>query len=503
MVFHILHTDITPPESMNYPFCYEPDSLSMLAVEGVKSYILSHPEWLPLLQEGKMFGVLVVEKKHEDVKDGKMRKAVELGFLAAYSGQVDILEGEDYFVPPVFDYLQPDGYFKNEENEISRINQNICILENGIYSDNSVYNEHIVNRGIYPDIASLKLERKSRSQALQRWLFSHFVMLNANGEKRNLLDIFSETPLKFPPSGAGECCAPKLLQYAYLHNLRPVRIAEFWWGDSPRKEIRHHLHFYPACRGRCLPILTFMMQGLDVEEDPQQTYGHGELRVVYEDENIIVVDKPSGMLSVPGKLSRMSVQSLLQQKNPAVFLCHRLDMDTSGLIVAAKDELTYKHIQKQFLERTVKKRYRAIVIPKDADRFHIGDKGTIDLPLASNYMERPCQIVDFENGKRAITEWRVETIINIQSLENNFQSSENNFQSSEINQEVSLLLIPHTGRTHQLRVHCASPLGLNSPIKGDPLYGQRSDRLHLYAVYLEFTHPATGERMRFSLSSCL
>lgn len=503
MVFHILHTDITPPESMNYPFCYEPDSLSMLAVEGVKSYILSHPEWLPLLQEGKMFGVLVVEKKHEDVKDGKMRKAVELGFLAAYSGQVDILEGEDYFVPPVFDYLQPDGYFKNEENEISRINQNICILENGIYSDNSVYNEHIVNRGIYPDIDSLKLERKSRSQALQRWLFSHFVMLNANGEKRNLLDIFSETPLKFPPSGAGECCAPKLLQYAYLHNLRPVRIAEFWWGDSPRKEIRHHLHFYPACRGRCLPILTFMMQGLDVEEDPQQTYGHGELRVVYEDENIIVVDKPSGMLSVPGKLSRMSVQSLLQQKNPAVFLCHRLDMDTSGLIVAAKDELTYKHIQKQFLERTVKKRYRAIVIPKDADRFHIGDKGTIDLPLASNYMERPCQIVDFENGKRAITEWRVETIINIQSLENNFQSSENNFQSSEINQEVSLLLIPHTGRTHQLRVHCASPLGLNSPIKGDPLYGQRSDRLHLYAVYLEFTHPATGERMRFSLSSCL
>lgn len=488
---------------MNYPFCYEPDSLSMLAVEGVKSYILSHPEWLPLLQEGKMFGVLVVEKKHEDVKDGKVRKAVELGFLAAYSGQVDILEGEDYFVPPVFDYLQPDGYFKNEENEISRINKNICILENGIYSDNSVYNEHIVNRGIYPDIDSLKLERKSRSQALQRWLFSHFVMLNANGEKRNLLDIFSETPLKFPPSGAGECCAPKLLQYAYLHGLRPVRIAEFWWGNSPRKEIRHHLHFYPACRGRCLPILTFMMQGLDVEEDPQQTYGHGELRAVYEDEHIIVVDKPSGMLSVPGKLSRMSVQSLLQQKNPAVLLCHRLDMDTSGLIVAAKDELTYKHIQKQFLERTVKKRYRAIVIPKDADRFHIGDKGTIDLPLASDYMERPCQIVDFENGKRAITEWRVETIINLQSSENSFHSSENNFQSSEINQEVSLLLIPHTGRTHQLRVHCASPLGLNSPIKGDPLYGQRSDRLHLYAVYLEFTHPATGERMRFSLSSCL
>ena len=458
MTFHILHTDITPPESMNYPFCYEPDSLSLLAVEGVKSYILAHPDWLPVLQEGKMFGVLVVEK------DGK------IGYLAAYSGQIDILEGDDFFVPPVFDYLQPDGYFKREEAEITHINYNIIRWESG---EDNVSIDVIDNQ---------KTERKSRSQALQHWLFSHFVMLNANGEKRNLLDIFSDTPLKFPPSGAGECCAPKLLQYAYLNGLRPVRIAEFWWGDSPKKEIRHHLHFYPACRGRCLPILSFMMQGLNVEDDPQRTYGHGELKMIYEDDHIIVVDKPSGMLSVPGKLSRTSVQSLLQEKNPDILLCHRLDMDTSGLIVAAKDEATYKHIQKQFLDRTVKKRYRAIVIPKDTNRFHIGDKGTIDLPLASDYMERPCQIVDFENGKRAITEWRVESIINHQS---------------SINQEVTLLLIPHTGRTHQLRVHCASPLGLNSPIKGDPLYGQRADRLHLYAVYLEFTHPATGERMRF------
>ena len=461
MIFHRLNTDITPSESMNYPFCYEPDSLSMLAVEGVKSYILSHPHWLPVLQEGKMFGVLVVEK------DGVV------GYLAAYSGQIDILEADDFFVPPVFDYLQPDGYFKSEEAEISRINHNIIRWE--------------TNNDDTPDniIHDLKSERKLRSQELQRWLFSHFVMLNANGEKRNLLDIFSDTPIKFPPSGAGECCAPKLLQYAYLNGLRPVRIAEFWWGDSPKKEIRHHLHFYPACRGRCLPILSFMMQGLNVETDPQQTYAHGEMTVVYEDDYLIVVDKPAGMLSVPGKLNRPSVQSLLQTNNPNILLCHRLDMDTSGLLVAAKDELTYKHIQKQFLDRSVKKRYRAVVLPKDIHRYHVGDKGTIDLPLASDYLERPCQIVDFENGKRAITEWRVESIINN--------------QSSVINQEVSLLLIPHTGRTHQLRVHCASPLGLNAPIKGDPLYGSKSDRLHLYAEYLEFVHPADGRRMRLSL----
>ena len=461
MTYHRLNTDITPPESMNYPFCYEPDALSMLAVEGVKSYILSHPHWLPVLQEGKMFGILVVER------DG------DIGYLAAYSGQIDILEDDDFFVPPVFDYLQPDGYFKQEEAVISRINHNILLLENDEANDNS------------KDIDNLKNERKSRSQALQQWLFSHFIMLNANGERRDLLDIFSDTPIKFPPSGAGECCAPKLLQYAFLNGMRPLRIAEFWWGESPKREIRHHLHFYPACRGRCLPILSFMMQGLNVEDDPQQSYAHSEMNIVYEDDWIIVVDKPAGMLSVPGRLSRTSVQSLLQERNPNILLCHRLDMDTSGLIVAAKDEATYKHIQKQFLDRTVKKRYRAIVIPKNADSFHVGDKGTIDLPLASDYFERPCQIVDFEHGKRAITEWRVEAIINN--------------QSSTINQEVSLLLIPHTGRTHQLRVHCASVLGLNAPIKGDPLYGVKSSRLYLFAEYLEFIHPADGRRMRFSL----
>lgn len=461
MTYHRLNTDITPPESMNYPFCYEPDALSMLAVEGVKLFILSHADWLPVLQEGKMFGILVVER------DG------DLGYLAAYSGQIDILEDDDFFVPPVFDYLQPDGYFKQEEAVISRINHNILLLENDEANDNS------------KDIDNLKNERKSRSQALQQWLFSHFIMLNANGERRDLLDIFSETPIKFPPSGAGECCAPKLLQYAFLNGMRPLRIAEFWWGESPKREIRHHLHFYPACRGRCLPILSFMMQGLNVDDDPQQSYAHSELNIVYEDDWIIVVDKPAGMLSVPGRLSRTSVQSLLQERNPNILLCHRLDMDTSGLIVAAKDEATYKHIQKQFLDRTVKKRYRAIVIPKNADSFHVGDKGTIDLPLASDYFERPCQIVDFEHGKRAITEWRVEAIINN--------------QSSTINQEVSLLLIPHTGRTHQLRVHCASVLGLNAPIKGDPLYGVKSSRLYLFAEYLEFIHPADGRRMRFSL----
>lgn len=434
------------PDKFTYPFCYEPHLLSRLAAEGVVDYIRQHPSWLPVLQEGKMFGVLVAEK------DG------ELGYLAAYSGQMSVLEGDPFFVPPVFDYLQPDGYFKREESEISAINERIKANDS--------------------DAEALKQERKQRSQALQRWLFSNFIMLNAKGESRDLLDIFKDTPMGFPPSGAGECCAPKLLQYAYQNGYHPVCMAEFWWGDSPKTEIRHHLQFYPSCRGRCLPILSFMMQGLDVEDNPQVSITHDKIRIVYEDDYIVVVDKPSGMLSVPGRIERPSVLSELKKLySEDILLAHRLDMDTSGLLVAAKDADTYRNLQQQFLDRTVKKRYRAIVLPKDIDFFHIGDKGTIDLPLSPDYIERPCQRVDFENGKRAITEWRVEAI---------------DFP------EVTLLLFPHTGRTHQLRVHCASPHGLNAPIKGDPLYGKRAYRLHLYAEYLEFTHPVSGKRMRFT-----
>lgn len=434
------------PDKFTYPFCYEPHLLSRLAAEGVIDYIKQHPSWLPVLQEGKMFGVLVAEK------DG------EIGYLAAYSGQMSVLDGDPFFVPPVFDYLQPDGYFKREEAEISAINERIKAQDD--------------------DAEALRLERKQRSQALQRWLFGNFVMLNAKGESRNLLDIFEDTPMGFPPSGAGECCAPKLLQYAYQNGYRPVCMAEFWWGDSPKTEIRHHLQFYPSCRGRCLPILTFMMQGLDVEDNPQESITHDKIKIVYEDDYIVVIDKPSGMLSVPGRVERPSALSELKELyNEDILLAHRLDMDTSGLLVAAKDADTYRNLQQQFLDRTVKKRYRAIVLPKDISTFHVGDKGTIDLPLSPDYIERPCQRVDFEHGKRAITEWRVDSINA---------------------PEVTLLLFPHTGRTHQLRVHCASPHGLNAPIKGDPLYGKRADRLHLYAEYLEFTHPIGGKRMRFT-----
>ena len=426
---HPLNTDIQKPVHFTDPFCYEPHSLCLLAAEEVKQEIARIN---PL--EGKMFGVLVVES------------AEGLAFLAAYSG---LLEGRNdwpYFVPPVYDAQQPDGYFKTREREIMQSEAH-----------------------------------KEMSQELQTWLFHQYQLLNGRGEVKDLVEVWqgyhcsarirSRYPL--PPGGTGDCCAPKLLQYAYLHHLEPVCMAEFWWGDSPRSLIRHHGHFYPACRGKCKPVLTWMLQGLDVDPHPETANApRQEPEVVYEDEAMAVLFKPAGMLSVPGKTDDYSVATWAQSQWSDALLAHRLDMLTSGIIVAGKTMEAYQHLQTQFTDRTVKKKYLAIVEGTPAK-----EHGIIDLPLASDPMNRPLQVVDHEKGKRAITEYRV----------------------LQAGQQSLLALYPHTGRTHQLRMHCAHPEGLGCPIVGDELYGEKADRLYLQAQAITFVHPTTEKRMHFEL----
>ena len=426
---HPLNTDIQKPVHFTDPFCYEPHSLCLLAAEEVKQEITRIN---PL--EGKMFGVLVVES------------AEGLAFLAAYSG---LLEGRNdwpYFVPPVYDAQQPDGYFKTREREIMQSEAH-----------------------------------KEMSQELQTWLFHQYQLLNGRGEVKDLVEVWqgyhcsarirSRYPL--PPGGTGDCCAPKLLQYAYLHHLEPVCMAEFWWGDSPRSLIRHHGHFYPACRGKCKPVLTWMLQGLDVDPHPETAHApRQEPEVVYEDEAMAVLFKPAGMLSVPGKTDDYSVATWAQSQWSDALLAHRLDMLTSGIIVAGKTMEAYQHLQTQFTDRTVKKKYLAIVEGTPAK-----EHGIIDLPLASDPMNRPLQVVDHEKGKRAITEYRV----------------------LQAGQQSLLALYPHTGRTHQLRMHCAHPEGLGCPIVGDELYGEKADRLYLQAQAITFVHPTTEKRMHFEL----
>ncbi|RPD42799.1 RluA family pseudouridine synthase [Chitinophaga barathri] len=325
------------------------------------------------------------------------------------------------------------------------------------------------------NIEALKNERKERSAALQQQLFDQYVFLNKDGKNKSLQEIFSLTPFGKPPSAAGECAMPKLLQYAFKSGYKPIAMAEFWWGAAPKSEVRKHKHFYPACTGKCKPILAHMLEGMPVDENPllHAPKETGKLEIVYEDESFVVVNKPAGLRSVPGVNIQDSVYARLKHilGDTEPLIIHRLDMDTSGLLVVAKTREAHKQIQRQFLQRTVSKRYTAL-LSKVIDQ----SEGEIDLPLITDFLNRPRQLVCFESGKKSVTKWKV-------------------IQRYESMTRVDFW--PLTGRSHQLRMHSAHELGLNAPIVGDDLYGTASERMYLHAAYLEFTHPGNKEKVSF------
>ena len=523
--------NIPLPERFTYPFCYTPHPLCVMAAEEVQNYLSKQSDWQEELSQGKMFGVLIVQ-----TEDGS------IGYLTAFSG---ILAGKNihpYFVPPVYDLLQPQGFFKIEEENISAINRRIHRLEeNKKYIDlrsnltqttqsaqdalsiakiqlkeakdkrellrktgqldakeeADLIRESQFQKAEYKrlerswkdkiaslqveagnwekQIQELKAERKVRSAALQQQLFEQFRMLNYRGEAITLCDIFEQTVHKTPPAGAGECAAPKLLQQAYLHHWKPIAMAEFWWGNSPKNEVRHHGYYYPACKGKCEPILRHMLQGLEVEANPIQQEaerGNEKLNIVYEDQWLLIINKPAGMLSVPGKERQTSIYDLARKAYPEAdgpMIVHRLDMATSGLLIIAKDKKTHQHLQAQFKNRSIRKKYIALL-----DGVVLEDEGTIELPLCPNPLDRPRQMVDTQYGKPAITYYQV--------LE-------------RTDKYTRIAFYPHTGRTHQLRVHAAHPSGLHCPIIGDELYGKKDKRLYLHAESIEFTHPVNGQSM--------
>ena len=522
------------PERFTYPFHYTPHPLCLIADEETQAYLKERTEWREELQTGKMFGVLVVRTP-----------AGEVGYLAAFSGNLAGKNVHPFFVPPIYDLLQPDGFFRQEEEQINEINARIRTqqaspaledarsrLQSTIeYCDfvlqaakdlmkkrkeerdrlrqfplteeetallikesqhmkaahkltkkslRSILEEDQakVDR-LEQEIEQLKQERKRRSATLQRKLFEQFRILNARGEVKDLCELFAPTSQGTPPAGAGECAAPKLLQYAYQHQLEPIAMAEFWWGDSPKTEIRHHGYYYPACKGKCEPILHHMLQGLRVDENPLLADSHREtkLDILYEDDYLLVINKPEGMLSVPGKGDADSVYqrlSILYPEATGPIIVHRLDMATSGLLLAAKTKEAHQNLQAQFKNRTIQKRYIALLegeVPQD--------EGEIRLPLCPDPLDRPRQIVSEEFGKPALTHYRV--------LE-------------RTSGKTLIAFYPQTGRTHQLRVHAAHPLGLHCPILGDELYGRKAERLYLHAEYLAFTHPITSERIEIQKS---
>ncbi|MBR4995079.1 MAG: RNA pseudouridine synthase [Alistipes sp.] len=522
---------IALPEKFTWPFHYVPHALSRLAADEVMEYVASRTEWQEELTAGKMFGVLVVEAEDKSI-----------GFLAAFSGNIAGENFHDYFVPPVYDMLKPTDFFRQGEAEISAINQRIKHLEQsegyrkakeGLSTlkasleaewrnfieqsalrkadrdrrrqnkecdeeqlilesqrDNAdkqrlkrrhktlLAEAEAILHEQQTEIESLRKERHSRSAALQTALFKEFKMLNQRGEQMDLIELFAPTPQILPPAGAGECAAPKLLQYAYLNNLKPKTMAEFWWGESPRGEVRKHGSFYPACNSKCKPILTFMMQGLDVEPNPLTEIAPPEPKILFEDDYMVVIDKPCGMLSVDGKSGVRSAEGWFKEHYPTYdgpAIVHRLDQSTSGILVLAKNKDVHKELQSQFITRSVKKCYIALLQAKIE-----ATKGQISLPLKLDYDNRPRQMVSAD-GKSAITDYEV-----IGYEGNN----------------TRVRFYPLTGRTHQLRVHSAHSDGLNAPIIGDDIYGsgQNADnrnghRLCLHAERLEFTHPIKDKRV--------
>ena len=537
---------------MNNPLDYEPHPLCIQACREVQEMLARREDWQEEIARGKMFGVLIVENVKTDTDVPKW------GYLAAYSGQIGGRSDWEDFVPAVFDYLQPDGYFKTHEAEISRINQSISHLEKDERMKEArtlirqlqeerkrtiaAYQEKMKEAKAKRDsrreagnlseaeeaemiresqfmkaelrrlkkslsektaletefedyqenILRLKQLRKQLSDALQQWLFSQFRMLNQEGESKDLLEIFRDEALKeypqaaiatsriaalkmVPPAGSGECCEPKLLQYAYQHGYKPLQMAMFWWGESPKEEIRHHLQFYPACNGKCKPILHWMLPASTFEPEAINLSIYDKVETLYEDREIAVIHKPEGLLSVPGKdAAQPSVYALMRRKYPEAtgpLIVHRLDMATSGVLLIAKTEFAYHRLQKAFLNHQILKKYVAIISGKE-----IPEKGIISLPLLPDYLNRPRQIVNHEQGKEAITEYEI-----LERIDDS---------------HLRIALYPKTGRTHQLRVHCAHQEGLNAPILGDPLYGnEKAARLHLHAEEITFEHPLTGKKI--------
>ena len=534
---------------MNNPFDYIPDAACDEAFQVLTDMIetlkqSNLPEDISLCREleaGKMLGVLIAEDA-----EGKRHT------LHAFSGQLgDTGFYHPGFVGPVFDYLQPDGHFKTKEADISRQNMEISLYENGPLADIrkeyenakerlnaevAAYKEkcrqskqerddkrnsgsadepelaamirqsqfekaelHRLKKKVSAELepyeaklnealshlAAMKEKRRADSEDLQKWLFESFRLLSAHGESRSLNEIFAETPLKIPPSGAGECCAPKLLQEAYLKGLKPISIAEYWYGRPKGGEVRVHGRHYPACRGKCLPVLTWMLQGLDIEpplDTEIRSISHTGPRIIFENQWFCIVDKPSGMLSVPGKGSAVSVQEWLHEKygpDRQVKMVHRLDQDTSGLLIASFGPLSFKVLQTMFAMRKVKKTYIAI-LEGDYESMGIPRSGRIELPLTPDWLDRPRQRVDMKEGKEAATD----------------------YEFVEVNEGRSRVIFhPLTGRTHQLRVHAASEMGLDMPIVGDRLYGMNSgkasQRLLLHARKIEFTFPVDGHHYCF------
>lgn len=449
---------------MNSPYFYRPQPSMQRAADDVFLHINSNPLWQKLFSQGKMLGVLIYSRE-------------PLKYICAYSGVINGLYDPDhFFVPPIYNLQDPDDFYLQKDAEISEINAKIAKLLLLQKSGNPSADQSTTDTipvSVRQEINGLKEKRKLLSIDLQMEIFQKFDILNQSGKYKNIVQIFDDARHRLPPGGTGECAAPRLLQYAFTHHLEPLELAEFWYGKSPNGTLRVHGQFYPSCIEKCSPLLQYMTEGIDCEKpsEAETPAPIPTLQVIYEDDKLIVIDKPAGVLSVPGKNQADSIEQKLHELYPMVkgpMLVHRLDQSTSGILLATKDADTHKKLQQDFETRNIHKEYLAWVSGKVKSQC-----GTINLPICPNPEDRPRQIVDFVFGKPALTYYEV----------------------IERREDATLIrFTPMTGRTHQLRLHAASTYGLGHSIVGDRIYaGKDYQRLMLHAQSITFTNPSTGE----------
>ena len=533
------------PERFTFPFCYTPHPLCVLAAQELQQHIATQDQWQHNFgldnndAIGHMFGVLLVQNQQG-----------ELGYLSAFSDKIANLTHLPHFVPPVCDEQNIAPAIQAQQASIDEVMTKITVIESKPsyiqlqqqyqtaqtqaelaaesfrlqmieqrkqrklqrkeaeksndsefmtqefhrLARESAFDKHQqktirqqwaqtladISHKLQADTAELTLlksEYDSLTTALQQQRYAQYQFLNQYGETQDLNDLFGGIT---PPQGAGDCATIKLLQHAFKQHLKPLAMAKFWWGASPAAQIRKHKYFYEACKNKCEPILQHMLAGLNIDANPllQNPAEGKELEIVYQDDAMVVINKPAEFLSVPGKTITDSVYSRMQTMFPdsdSPLIVHRLDMSTSGLIVIALTKDAHKALQKQFIERTAEKRYVALL-----DGIAEQDHGEINLPMRVDLDDRPRQLVCYEHGKPAFTKWQV--------LERKYG-------------KTKVYYYPKTGRTHQLRIHSAHQNGMNMPIVGDDLYGQKANRLHLHAQYLGLNHPVTGEPMVFEVDA--
>ncbi len=529
------------PNKFTYPFYYEPHHLAVMASEELQDYlvtqkIMKHSFGINTDSDeiGKMFGVLVVQNTKN-----------EIGYLAAFSGNLENQHMLNHFVPPIYNILEKNSFFKKDNTELIALSEEINRLENDksylelketvfknkqladktilaeknkltkrkqlrnqfkkdtillskeehdvlkkesahdkfyfkelvCYYENEFINQQEELNVIQANLRNLKAQRVKKSNTLHQKIFDQYHFLNNKNETKSLVSIFAALNIQ-APAGTGDCAAPKLLQYAFLNNLKPIAMAEFWWGKSGNSAIRKHKNYYPSCKGKCQPILSHMLSGIQLDDNPllENLAKDKKIEVLFEDDEMLVINKPAELLSVDGKEIKDSVYSRLAKKYPKAIkhlIVHRLDMSTSGIMLIAKNKNTHKFLQAQFINRTIKKKYIALL-----DGLITENKGEIDLPLRVDLEDSPKQLVCFEHGRPSKTNWNV------------LERKDN---------KTKIEFTPITGRRHQLRVHAAHILGLNTAIVGDDFYGKKADRLHLHAGYIKFIHPLSKEIMEFSL----